>query len=214
MKIRSRLLPLLAALLCLLPTGAGGAQPGPATVENVANVENVAYVANTAKVAQADPSGSSTELASPSPAASPRASLSTTQADPVLWPEPQRAFFQDGPALLLPPDQRDLLLTLDTAGRDHFIREFLAHDPIPETPENELTVGIERRQRLAVQEFASPRDVRAQLLFLNGRPADRLVIDCGTAFKPMEIWTWRAGGSAGGTTAGGPATAGHAANAA
>jgi Ca-activated chloride channel homolog len=113
-------------------------------------------------------------------------------ADPRLWPEEQRAFFEDGPGLLLDETQRTAFLALDEAGRTAFIADFLDRDPIPETPENELREGIERRRRLAEQEFLSPLDARAQLLFLQGRPADREVIDCGSAFKPMEIWTYGA----------------------
>lgn len=110
--------------------------------------------------------------------------------DPILWPEAQRAFFQDGPGLLLTPEQRQELLELDVAGRDAFIERFLA-DPVPETEVNELRQGIELRQRLAFAEFP-PSDARGHLLFLQGPPAERLVIDCGNAFKPLEIWTYGA----------------------
>ena len=111
-------------------------------------------------------------------------------ADPTLWPEPQRAFFQDGPGLLLTPEQRTNLRTLNEEARERFIQEFLRKDPIPSTPVNELAEGIERRRRLADAEIASPSDVRWQILFLNGRPAERTVVDCGQAFKPLEIWTY------------------------
>ena len=110
--------------------------------------------------------------------------------DPILWPEPQRAFLQDGPGLLLTPEQQAELLALDEAGRDAFIERFLA-DPIPETPANELREGIELRQRLAFEEL-SPSDARGQLLFLQGPPTEKLIIDCGNAFKPLEIWTYGA----------------------
>jgi len=40
-------------------------------------------------------------------------------------------------------------------------------------------------------ELPSPRDSRGQLLFLRGRPAERLVIDCAAAFRPLEIWSYR-----------------------
>lgn len=112
------------------------------------------------------------------------------EPDPTLWPEAQRAFFQDGPALLLSEPRRQELQVASEAERQRLIEAFLSRDPIPETPANELAAGIERRKRLAAQEFLSPRDVRAQLLFLNGRPDERLLIDCGVAFVPIEIWTW------------------------
>lgn len=117
-------------------------------------------------------------------------------SDPTLWPEPQRAFFQDGPGLLLSPEERDEILGLDEAGRGRLIGEFLGRDPIPETPQNELAEGIERRLRLVAGELPSPRDARGQLLFLRGRPAERLVVDCAAAFKPLEIWTYPGDGSA------------------
>jgi Ca-activated chloride channel family protein len=108
--------------------------------------------------------------------------------DPLLWPEPQRAFLQDGPGLLLTPDQRDRFLAMDETGREAFVRDFLAADPLPETRPNELTEGIERRTRLADSQFPSPVDVRWQLLFLLGQPLERQVIDCGVTFVPTELW--------------------------
>lgn len=116
---------------------------------------------------------------------------SFAQTDPTLWPEPQRAFFQDGPGLLLSAEERSEILGVDEAGRERIIREFLDRDPIPETPENEVKVGIDRRSRLVARELPSPRDARAQLLFLRGRPSERLVVDCAAAFRPVEIWAYR-----------------------
>ncbi|MFL6292647.1 MAG: VWA domain-containing protein [Thermoanaerobaculia bacterium] len=113
--------------------------------------------------------------------------------DPLKWPEPQRAFFQDGPGLLLAPEQRAALQALDEAGRGRWIQEFLDRDPIPDTPVNELREGIERRQRLGLAGYASPLDVRAQILFLNGAPAEKKTLDCGFVFEPLEIWTYHFG---------------------
>jgi Ca-activated chloride channel family protein len=113
--------------------------------------------------------------------------------DPTLWPEPERAFFQDGPGLLLTVEQRTELRGFNPEARARWIQQFLDRDPIPRTPMNELREGIARRQRLANDEYLSRQDVRWQLLFLNGKPDDRLQIDCGTAFKPLEIWSYRAG---------------------
>jgi VWFA-related protein len=111
------------------------------------------------------------------------AAQSAPSDDPLKWPEPQRAFFQDGPALLLTAEQRAELRALDEAGRDKWIREFLERDPL-------LKTGIERRQRLAVAKYASPLDMRAQILFLNGAPAATKALDCGFVFEPLEIWTY------------------------
>ena len=107
--------------------------------------------------------------------------------DPTLWPEAQRAFFQDGPGLLLTLDQRETLLSLDEAGRAELIGEFLGRDP-------KLLEGIARRRRLVAGEPQSllPQDARAQLLFLRGRPAERLVLDCAAIFKPLEVWSYPA----------------------
>lgn len=116
---------------------------------------------------------------------------SFAQSDPTLWPEPQRAFFQDGPGLLLSAEERSEILGTGEAGRERLIREILDRDPIPETPENELRLGIERRTRLIQQQLPSPRDARAHLLFLRGRPAERLVVDCAAAFRPLEVWFYR-----------------------
>jgi len=108
-----------------------------------------------------------------------------------FWPETQRAFLHDGPGLLLTEEQRGELRSLGEAGRDRFIEDFLARDPLPSTPENELRRAISLRQRLVEQELASPSDVRAQVLFLNGRPDRRLLVECGLAFVPVEVWIYR-----------------------
>ncbi|HXU30096.1 MAG TPA: hypothetical protein VN851_05915, partial [Thermoanaerobaculia bacterium] len=112
--------------------------------------------------------------------------------DPLTLPEDQRAFLQDGAALLMPRAERDRFADLDPAARADLIRDFLA-DPDPATPGNELTDAIERRQHLALADFATPLDVRSQLLFLNGKPEQRIVIDCALAFRPIEIWAYGTG---------------------
>jgi VWFA-related protein len=123
------------------------------------------------------------------------AGVAAAADDPLLWPEPQRAFLQDGPGLLLSEEQRAAFAGLDAAGRERFIEDFF-RDPLPETPANELREGIERRSRAAAREFSSPRDTRWQLAFLAGPPAARQVIDCAAAFRPMEIWTYAEGAAA------------------
>lgn len=118
--------------------------------------------------------------------------------DPVLWPEPQRAFFQDGPQLLLSDDQRTALTHMDVGARQRWIDEFLARDPSADTPASTLREGILRRQRLVADKYVSPADVRAQLTFLDGAPAERAILDCGTTFKPIEVWTYKSGADASG----------------
>jgi VWFA-related protein len=123
-------------------------------------------------------------LAGPALAQQPQPSA-PDPTDPLLWPEAQRAFYQDGPGLLLGPEERQRFLAADEAGKDAAIHEFLGG------ADSELAKGIERREQLARKDYLSPRDVRAQLLFLNGPPTERKSIDCGTAFKPIEIWTYK-----------------------
>ncbi|RMH23394.1 MAG: VWA domain-containing protein [Acidobacteria bacterium] len=108
----------------------------------------------------------------------------------LQWPEEQRAFLQDGPGLLLTGAQLDELLDGDRISRQSFIDRFLDHDPIPETPANELRDGIARRQDLVAQEFLSLLDDRAKLLFLHGPPVERQLIDCIEVYKPLEIWRY------------------------
>ena len=116
----------------------------------------------------------------------------------MLWPEPQRAFFQDGPQLLLSDDQRTALTHMDVGARQRWIDELLARDPSADTPASTLREGILRRQRLMASKYVSPADVRAQLTFLDGAPADRAILDCGTTFKPIEVWTYKSGADASG----------------
>lgn len=109
---------------------------------------------------------------------------------PLLWPEEQRAFLQDGPGWLLSDQQIEELLALDAIGREKFIFTYLQTDPIPETPANELLDGVERRLALMRREFISSIDDRARLLFLQGEPQERQLIDCGETFNPIEIWRY------------------------
>ncbi|HSU84506.1 MAG TPA: hypothetical protein VLR69_18980, partial [Thermoanaerobaculia bacterium] len=53
--------------------------------------------------------------------------------DPTLWPEPERAFFQDGPGLLLTPEQRTELRGFNPEARARWIQQFLDRDPNPRT---------------------------------------------------------------------------------
>ena len=111
---------------------------------------------------------------------------------PLLWPEDQRSFLQDGPGLLLSSTQIEAMVNRDAIGREEFIVRFLDNDPIPETAENELLEGVHRRRELVAEEFVSYLDVRAKLLFLQGAPDVRTVVDCAETFNPLEIWSYRA----------------------
>ena len=118
----------------------------------------------------------------------PRVALS--EDDPVLWPGRQRQFLQDGPGLLLSDGDRDRLLAMSNGERERFIDDFLAQDPQPDTPENELLAAIDRRRELVEAEFLSYLDHRAHVLFLNGEPLERKVIECGQTFQPIEVWSY------------------------
>ncbi len=120
---------------------------------------------------------------------------------PLLWPEQQRAFLQDGPGLLLTAAQIKELLDLDAVGREEFIARYLGRDPLPETPVNELAEGIRRRRDLVRGEFVSLLDERAKILFLHGEPTERETVDCDVAYKPLEIWTYPAPDTGGESTA-------------
>ena len=116
-----------------------------------------------------------------------QAAVDTSTA--VLWPEHQRTFIQDAPSLLLTDEQKREFLQSTAEVRDQFVENFLGEDPIPETEENELAIGIERRLALVRhEEYLSFVDSRARVLFLNGPPAHREIVDCGQVFVPIEVW--------------------------
>ena len=101
-----------------------------------------------------------------------------------------RRFLDEGPALLLPAAERERIALLPLAEGLAEARRFLAADPLPDTPENELASGIDRRQRLVWSEGLSLRDARGRLLFLRGEPRERTKVDCGDTFHPLEIWSY------------------------
>lgn len=109
-------------------------------------------------------------------------------ASSLTWPEEQRAFLQDGPGLLLSRDRVRQLAALGADQRAAWIQEFLARDPDPSTPENELIQGIENRRAAIFEEYASFQDVRAQIYFLHGPPLERRIVDCAETFRPLELW--------------------------
>jgi len=108
----------------------------------------------------------------------------------LTWPEEQRAFVQDGPALLLSADARAELASADAEGRQRLIDSFLGRDPAPGIPADELGEGIERRRSLVRDELETFNDDRARLLFLHGRPLQRVEVTCGTVYRPLEIWSY------------------------
>ncbi len=116
--------------------------------------------------------------------------IAAVRDDIAKWPESQRSFVQDGTVLLLGQSEKKELLGATSAERDRLIEEFLGQDPFPDTPENELHQAIERRQQLVHEEFLTLLDDRAKVLFLRGSPLARNEVECGMAFKPIEIWTY------------------------
>ena len=116
--------------------------------------------------------------------------IALSEDDPVLWPGQQREFLQDGPGLLLSDSARKGLVAMSDSERERFITDFLARDPEPATPENELQLAIERQRALVRAEFLSFLDHRAQVLFLRGEPLERRVIECGQTFVPIEVWSY------------------------
>ncbi|MDH3403533.1 MAG: VWA domain-containing protein [Acidobacteriota bacterium] len=133
--------------------------------------------------------GSAAAAAEPQAGSGTGSGAGTPEEEAVLWPEHQRAFFQDGPALLLDAAVRRELAAMGEEERDRFLAAFL-RDPLPATEVNELTLGIERRMQLAASEVPTPFDDRARLLFLRGAPESREEIDCGTTLVPVEIWSY------------------------
>lgn len=117
--------------------------------------------------------------------------LASEAAGPAeLWPPEQRDFHLDGPAWLLPEERREALAQMDEEERAAAIGTFLSAEELPGVDGAELAEAIRRRRALMRAEFLSPTDVRARLLFLHGAPAERLIIDCGDTFVPLEIWAY------------------------
>ena len=104
--------------------------------------------------------------------------------------ETLRKFLDEGPALLLPAAERARIAALPLPQALAEARSFMAQDPLPETAENELASGIARRQQLVWSAGLSLRDARGLLLFLRGAPRERLEVDCGDTFRPLEIWSY------------------------
>jgi len=116
--------------------------------------------------------------------------MAAGEDDPVLWPERQREFLQDGAGFLLTDEQREELLATTAEEREAWIAEFMARDPDPETAANELEVAIRERRGLVAAGFLTYLDDRARVLFLNGPPDEKQVVECGQTFRPLEIWSY------------------------
>ncbi|REJ74615.1 MAG: VWA domain-containing protein [Acidobacteria bacterium] len=121
-----------------------------------------------------------------------------SEVSPVLWPAEQRAFWLDGPGLLVPVGERERVLTMGSDARGRWIAEFLA-DPVPESETNELRAAIERRRGLAIAALGPQftlLDARARLLFLHGAPSQREIVDCEHVYRGLEIWSYPLPGDA------------------
>ena len=171
---------------CTLMLVFGGALAGPAGAAQTPDPTPVAAAIPSTPPAPA-PSTAPVPAAPalPAPPAPPTAS-ETEEAERELL----RKFLEEGPALLLPAEERARIAALPLAEALAEAREFLARDPLPDTPENELALGLDRRQRLVWSESLSLRDARGRMLFLLGAPRERQKIDCGDTFHPLEIWSY------------------------
>lgn len=110
----------------------------------------------------------------------PAAAAQTLSTDD-LW-----RFYEGGAAWLLAADERARLADVEAGERARFAREFLARDA-------RLAAAIAARRRLVLESDLSFYDERARLLFLHGVPAERLVVECASTYKPIEIWSWGEG---------------------
>ena len=129
------------------------------------------------------------------PASGPGAVIgpaSTGTAAIELDAERVRRFYVSGPALLLPKEERERLEAATPEERARYAADFLARDPDPATPANELLQAIERRRKLVLSSSLSFFDERGQLLFLLGPPDERHKVECADTYKPLEIWSWGA----------------------
>jgi Ca-activated chloride channel family protein len=95
-------------------------------------------------------------------------------------------FYEGGAAWLLPVAERARLAAADDGERRRFARDFLARDA-------DVAAAIAARRREVLEADLSFYDERARLLFLHGAPAEKIVVDCASTYRPLEIWSWGAG---------------------
>jgi len=107
-----------------------------------------------------------------------------------LTDEAVRRFLDGGGALLLPAAERAELAAAPAQARRERIAAFLDRDPLPETPEHELALGLARRTTLVAAEHLSPFDDRGRLLFLLGAPDERRQVECAETYRQVELWRW------------------------
>ena len=77
--------------------------------------------------------------------------LPSQDESPVLWPDRQREFLQDGPAWLLDEETLAYFLTLELDEREAFILDFLGAADLAEGDAAVLEEAV-RRRRLLVQQ--------------------------------------------------------------
>ncbi len=122
--------------------------------------------------------------AAPPPVGRPAAAVTADLPLPAF-----DALFDDGVSWLVDAVRREELRAMPSAERADAMESLLA-DPDPATAQNELLEGVRRRRALMLGTSLTTADVRARLLFLNGPPAARQLVDCDVAFQPIEIWTY------------------------
>jgi Ca-activated chloride channel family protein len=98
-------------------------------------------------------------------------------------------FYEGGAAWLLPAAERARLASAAESERAVFVRDFLARDA-------DFAAAIAARRRQVLEADLSFYDERARLLFLHGTPDEKLVVDCASTFRPIEIWSWGLGDAA------------------
>ncbi|MEO8274582.1 MAG: VWA domain-containing protein [Thermoanaerobaculia bacterium] len=149
--------------------------PAPATsVPPVASAPAIAPASMSAVAASATAAAPAVVLVSPE----------------VLQKEAVREFLDEGPGLLLGPVERARIAALPAAEAAAAANAFFARDPLPETAGNELVQGVAQRRLLLQSEGLSLRDARGQVLFLQGEPREKLKVECGDTFRPLEIWSY------------------------
>jgi VWFA-related protein len=93
--------------------------------------------------------------------------------------------------------ERKSFLALDADyQREGFIRRFWeARDPYPETTVNEFQVQWTRRLEEAESRYKTKYDDRYRVFVVHGDPSEVRNTECGLLLWPLEIWSYREGGS-------------------